>query len=205
MNRAVRPAEEASPTLGDTPGTCRRCQLWQCATQAVVGEGPSRARVMLVGEQPGHEEDLGGRPFIGPAGRVLDDALVAAGLSRRDVYLTNAIKHFKWEARGKRRLHKRPKPGEVRACAVWLETEIAAVRPQVIVALGATALYALTGVTLAIERARQGTFRHHSGVEVVPTYHPAAVLRANGAKAERLSAGLVAGLHMAAETTAHRD
>jgi uracil-DNA glycosylase len=118
---------------------CRRCDLWRDATHGVRGEGPGRGRLMLVGEQPGDSEDRAGRPFVGPAGRVLDELLHEAGADRAGVYVTNAVKHFKWEPRGKRRLHRRPSVGEVNACHAWLEQEIAAVRPRVIVALGATA------------------------------------------------------------------
>ena len=122
---------------------CKACDLWRLGTQTVFGEGSQSARLMLVGEQPGDREDLAGRPFVGPAGKVLDDALKQAAIDRSDVYVTNAVKHFKWEARGKRRLHKRPDVGEVTACRPWLDKEIELVRPRVVVCLGATAAQAL--------------------------------------------------------------
>jgi uracil-DNA glycosylase family protein len=148
MAKAVKRSLPTPASAGESPQTCRRCDLWRHATQAVEGEGSPSARFMLVGEQPGDEEDLRGHPFVGPAGKVLDQAIAAAGLERHDVFITNAVKHFKWEPRGKRRLHKRPGIGKINACHVWLEQEIAAVKPAVIVALGATALRALTGATL---------------------------------------------------------
>ncbi|MFN2606654.1 MAG: UdgX family uracil-DNA binding protein, partial [Acidimicrobiales bacterium] len=124
---------------------CQACELYRDATQTVFGEGPAAARVVLVGEQPGDQEDVAGEPFVGPAGRLLDEALEATGIDRRQVYVTNAVKHFRWEARGTRRLHKRPGVEHVRACAPWLEAELAVVRPQVVVGLGATAAQALLG------------------------------------------------------------
>ena len=123
--------------------TCRRCPLWERATQGVPGEGPRRARVMLVGEQPGDEEDLQGKPFVGPAGRLLRRAMAGASLSAEDTYVTNAVKHFSWEPRGKRRIHKTPAQREIAACHDWLDAELAAVKPVVIVTLGATALFAV--------------------------------------------------------------
>src|ERR1700753_1213728 len=136
-----RTADSASARAGgESPRDCRRCDLWKQATQAVVGEGPPAAGVMLVGEQPGDEEDKRGHPFVGPAGRVLHSAMLEAGLDRTQVYLTNAVKHFKWEPRGKRRLHKRPDVREIQACNVWLAQEIVKIKPRGIVAVGATAL-----------------------------------------------------------------
>jgi len=131
---------------GEAPANCRRCDLWKRATQAVNGEGSRHAAIMLVGEQPGDEEDHRGHPFVGPAGRLLDEALEEAGLARGSVYITNAVKHFKWEPRGKRRLHKKPGLREINACSVWLEQEITEIAPGTIVALGSTALRALTKV-----------------------------------------------------------
>lgn len=159
---------------------CHRCDLWKHATQAVPGEGKRPSALMLVGEQPGDEEDLQGHPFVGPAGRVLDAALAEAGLSRADLFVTNAVKHFKWEPRGKRRLHRKPSLGEIRACSVWLEQEIAQEKPRVLVALGTTALRALTGVTMTLERARGERLRHASGAWIIACYHPSAILRAVG-------------------------
>jgi uracil-DNA glycosylase len=176
---------------------CRRCDLWRMATQAVDGEGPRTAAMMAVGEQPGDEEDRHGEPFVGPAGRVLDAALEAAGVSRDQVYITNAVKHFKWEPRGKRRLHQKPDVREINACNVWLDREIAAIGPRVIVALGATALRALHGSALSIVVARQRLLTHPRGAQIVATYHPSAILRAEGGRSEELRDALVLDLRRA--------
>jgi uracil-DNA glycosylase family protein len=173
--------------------------LWKNATQAVEGEGASPATIMLVGEQPGDEEDRRGLPFVGPAGRILDAALAEAGVVRRQVFVTNAVKHFKWESRGKRRLHKRPGPTEIRACNVWLVTEIARVRPLVIVALGATALRALTGSAMSIVAAKERELRHPGGARIVASYHPSAILRAEGGAKAELRRHLVNDLRAAAQ------
>jgi DNA polymerase len=157
---------------------CRRCALWANATQGVAGRGPPRARIMLVGEQPGDEEDLAGEPFVGPAGRLLAKALAEAGIEPGRVYVTNAVKHFKWEPRGKRRIHKTPAQREVDACHVWLDDEIARVKPRVLVALGATALVALMERKMAIRDARGQPLAHASGARVLATFHPSAALRA---------------------------
>jgi uracil-DNA glycosylase len=157
---------------------CRRCDLWRNATQAVTGEGPANATIMLVGEQPGDEEDVRGRPFMGPAGRLLDEALREGGIERSELFVTNAVKHFKWEPRGKLRLHKRPSQQEAQACSTWLDAEIQSVSPRVIVALGATAIRAVAGMKLSVEDARQMPIRHPRGAEVICTYHPSAILRA---------------------------
>jgi DNA polymerase len=158
--------------------SCTRCPLWQRATQAVDGEGFEHAGIMLVGEQPGDEEDLQGKPFVGPAGKVLDRALVQAGLERDQLYVTNAVKHFKWEPRGKRRLHKTPAQQEAEACRPWLESEIARIGPRVIVAMGATAAQALARVKLSIAASRGVRLRAY-GARLIVTYHPSAILRAN--------------------------
>lgn len=149
---------------------------------------------MLVGEQPGDEEDLRGRPFVGPAGRVLDQCLEDAGLERPQLFVTNAVKHFKWEARGKRRLHKKPSLREIDACNVWLHREIERIEPQIVVALGATALRALVGRTLTIDAARRQSLQHGSKVPVLASYHPSAILRAEGEHAVRLRGFLIADL-----------
>jgi uracil-DNA glycosylase family protein len=156
---------------------CRRCSLWARATQAVGGEGDAHAPIMLVGEQPGQEEDLAGRPFVGPAGRLLDRALEDAGLPRASVYLTNAVKHFKWEPRGRRRMHKTPTQREIEACEFWLQDELARVQPRLVVAMGATAGRALLGGPVTISTLR-GRPIAHEGYDVLLTYHPSAVLRA---------------------------
>jgi uracil-DNA glycosylase len=183
--------------MPDSIQDCRRCDLWKNATQAVAGEGPAHARIMLVGEQPGDEEDLRGQPFVGPAGRVLDQCLDTAGLKRDAVFVTNAVKHFKWEPRGKRRLHQKPNLLEIKACNIWLDLEIGRVKPHVIVALGATALRALLGRTLTIDAARRQSLQHQSGVAVLASYHPSAILRAEGETAVRFRAALVADLERA--------
>lgn len=162
---------------------CRRCELWRHATQPVPGCGPANARLMLVGEQPGDHEDLSGRVFIGPAGKVLDDAMRRAGVARESVYLTNAIKHFKWIARGKRRLHKTPAQREVEACSRWLREEMVRVRPAVIVTLGATALRAVLGPQFPL-RDHLGMPLRQGDAWVVPTWHPSYALRASGAEKE---------------------
>jgi uracil-DNA glycosylase family protein len=181
----------------DSIQDCRRCDLWENATQAVPGAGPAHARIMLVGEQPGDEEDLRGRPFVGPAGRVLDQCLQAAALKREKIFVTNAVKHFKWVPRGKRRLHQRPNSGEINACNIWLDLEIERVKPHVIVALGATGLRALLRKTLVIGTARRQSLQHESGVAVIATYHPSAILRAEGEGAETLRAALIEDLKRA--------
>jgi uracil-DNA glycosylase len=165
---------------------CRRCDLWRNATQTVFGEGTIRARAMLVGEQPGDAEDEQGRPFVGPAGALLRKVMGEIGLRERDVYLTNAVKHFKWRAKGTRRIHDTPSWSEIRACDVWLRLELATVRPKLLVLLGGTAAQAFLG-----RSARVGTLRGsvlevaEVGVPVVVTLHPAAVLRAGDRRAER--------------------
>jgi DNA polymerase len=156
---------------------CRRCELWDHATQGVPGEGPAGARIMLVGEQPGDEEDVQGRPFVGPAGRLLRTLLDEAGIPVGRVYMTNAVKHFHFEPRGKRRIHKTPLQRHVAACHVWLEAELARERPAVIVTLGATALAAVYGNRIAIVQARTRKLTNAQGTPIVATYHPSAILR----------------------------
>ncbi len=162
---------------------CKACDLWKCGTQTVFGEGAETAELMLVGEQPGDKEDLAGRPFVGPAGRILDQALDEAGIDRTNVYVTNAVKHFKWEARGKRRLHKRPDAVEVAACRPWLDKEIELVRPRVIVCLGATAAQALLGRTFRVTKQRGELFPQEAGHVITATVHPSSILRAPDAAA----------------------
>jgi DNA polymerase len=152
--------------------------LWEHATQGVPGEGPPGARLMLVGEQPGDEEDIAGRPFVGPAGRLLRELLGEAGIAPAQVYMTNAVKHFYHEPRGKRRIHKTPMQRHIAACHVWLERELARERPAVIVTLGATALVAVYGARISITQARSRTLASPQGTPIVATYHPSAVLRA---------------------------
>jgi uracil-DNA glycosylase len=163
---------------GDTPQSCHRCDLWKKATQAVVGEGARGAPLMLVGEQPGDEEDRMGRPFVGPAGRLLRHLLGEAGIDPTATFLTNAVKHFRFEFRGKRRLHKTPVQREIDACNIWLRKEIERIHPKVIVTLGTTALQAVVGEKLAIIAARERVLVSPEGIPVIATYHPSAVLRA---------------------------
>ena len=183
----------------DTLESCRRCDLWKRATQAVAGEGPRHAPLLLVGEQPGDEEDRAGRPFVGPSGRLLRQLLVDAGIDPAAVFLTNAVKHFRFEFRGRRRLHKTPSQIELEACGLWLRREIERARPQVIVTLGTTALKAVLGEKLAIVAARERRLVSPDGTRVIATYHPAAVLRAPAAaQKEELRRALLADLKRAA-------
>ena len=164
--------------LRDSVQDCRGCSLYLHANQAVFGEGPASAKVMLVGEQPGDKEDKAGHPFVGPAGRVLDEALAAAGIDRAATYVTNAVKHFKFEERGKVRLHKRPKPGEIRACRPWFLAELAAVRPRVVVLLGATAAQALLGPDFRVTKERGKPLASEFAPVLIATVHPSSILRA---------------------------
>ena len=164
---------------------CRRCDLWKRGTQTVFGEGPFAARLMLVGEQPGDQEDIAGEPFVGPAGRLLRDALVEAGLDPAEVYLTNAVKHFKWRARGTRRIHEKPNREEVLACRMWLDEEIENVRPAMIVALGATAANTLLGSAAKVTRDRGAFFESTLAPLVSLTVHPSSILRAPDSAARR--------------------
>jgi uracil-DNA glycosylase family protein len=157
--------------------SCRACPLWKDATQTVFGEGPADAEIMFVGEQPGDREDSEGRPFVGPAGRLLDKALAEAGVDRRRVYVTNAVKHFKFEPRGKRRLHKRPNASEIKICRHWLFDEIEAIRPGLVVALGATAALSLAGRALRVQTNRGAIFNMENGLRIFVTIHPSALLR----------------------------
>ena len=158
--------------------SCRACDLYKSATQTVFGEGAEHARVMFVGEQPGDREDREGKPFVGPAGRVLDDALEATGIDRIQVYITNAVKHFKWKPQGKRRLHQKPNAAEIDACRPWLDAEIAAVKPEILVLLGATAAQALLGRDFRVTLQR-GQFIERPGLPLMlATVHPSSVLRA---------------------------
>jgi uracil-DNA glycosylase family protein len=200
---SARPFVPAARNLRDlrTAATaCRGCDLYKHATQTVFGEGPRRASILLVGEQPGDQEDLQGAPFVGPAGEVLNRALAGAGLSRRDVYLTNAVKHFKWEPRGKRRIHQTPRLSEIRACRPWLEAEIQAVTPAVIVCLGSTAAKALMGPQFRITQSRGQLLESPWAPALVATYHPSAVLRVDDpAQANQVYAALRDDLALAAE------
>jgi DNA polymerase len=163
--------------LRDAEAACTRCPLYRNATQVVPGEGPARARLMLVGEQPGDQEDLQGKPFVGPAGRVLDRAIADAGIARKTVFVTNAVKHFKWEQRGKRRLHKKPSAYEIDRCRWWIDLERAIVKPDVVVALGVTAARSLMGRPITISKVRGELLEGIGGGRVVVTIHPSYILR----------------------------
>jgi uracil-DNA glycosylase len=179
---------------------CRRCPLYRFATQVVPGEGRAHARMMLVGEQPGDQEDLAGKPFVGPAGRVLDRALEQAGISRKDVFVTNAVKHFKHEMRGKRRLHKRPNAHEIERCRWWLEQELALVKPAVVVALGATAARSILQRVVTIRAMRGQIHRLEDGTPAIVTIHPSFLLRIDDeAEKEREFQSLIADLRQAKE------
>jgi uracil-DNA glycosylase family protein len=171
------PNSRSLPKLRSAAAACRACPLWRTGTQTVFGEGGEHASLLVVGEQPGDREDIEGHPFVGPAGRLLDRALEATGVPRKDVYITNAVKHFKWEPRGKRRLHKTPAQREIEACLPWLEAELAAVEPRVILCMGATAARAVMGGKVRVTEARGQSLRSPLGKEVVITIHPAYILR----------------------------
>jgi len=172
------PEKPSLQTVRDAARDCRACDLYKRGTQTVFGEGPRKAEVMLVGEQPGDAEDLAGHPFVGPAGKLLDRALEEAGIDRKLVYVTNVVKHFKWEPRGKRRIHAKPNGSEIAACRPWLETEIALVKPRILVCLGATAAQALLGKSFKVTKQR-GTFVPSPlAPRVTATVHPSSILRA---------------------------
>ncbi len=172
------PAHPTLPKLHEAAARCKACDLWKRGTQTVFGEGSPRAQVMFVGEQPGDKEDLMGHPFVGPAGRILDKALETAGIDRGTVFVTNAVKHFKWEPRGKRRIHKKPNTLEIGACRPWLDAEISVVRPQVIVCLGATAAQALLGRNFKVSIERGRPVPSPLAPTVIATVHPSSILRA---------------------------
>ena len=196
---AYLPERPTLPRLREAAAGCRACPLWQTGTQTVFGEGRAPAEVMLVGEQPGDQEDKQGRPFVGPAGRVLDEVLELAGVERGGVYLTNAVKHFKWEARGKRRIHAKPTWSEQMACRPWLEAELAAVRPRVLVCLGATAAQSLLGKQFRVTKERGRWLESDLAEYVTATIHPSAVLRQRDSDSRRRElAGLVADLKLVA-------
>src|ERR1700733_1868945 len=165
-------------TLREAVQKCRGCDLYACATQAVLGEGPNSAEIVFIGEQPGDEEDRQGHPFVGPSGKLLDRALVEAGIDRSTVYVTNAVKHFKFEERGKRRLHKKPNGLEIRACRPWLEAELNLIQPKIVVCLGATAAQTIFGSPYRLTKERGQFVRNSWAPHVTSTVHPSAILRA---------------------------
>src|SRR5688572_3870844 len=189
-----RPGEPVSELLPDRPtlpkvreiaAECKACDLYKRGTQTVFGEGPRKAKVMLVGEQPGDAEDVAGHPFVGPAGKLLDTALEQAGIDRREVYVTNVVKHFKWEPRGKRRIHAKPNAAEIAACRPWLETEISLVKPHVLICLGATAAQALLGKSFKVSKQRGDIVASTLAPIVTATVHPSSILRAPDEEARR--------------------
>src|SRR6185312_2910108 len=175
---AFMPEKRTLPSLREAATVCKGCDLWKSGTQTVFGEGNPRARVFMVGEQPGDKEDIQGRPFVGPAGAVLDKALQAAGIDRDDVYVTNIVKHFKWEQRGKRRIHKKPSALEISACRPWLDAEIEVARPEVVVLLGASAAQGLLGRDFRVSQQRGQWVRSGIAPVVMATVHPSSILRA---------------------------
>jgi DNA polymerase len=176
---ALIPDHATLKSLREAAGRCKACPLHQTGTQTVFGEGLRRARLMLIGEQPGDREDIEGQPFVGPAGRVLDQALEQAKIERGDAYVTNAVKHFKWKPQGKRRIHQTPKAEEIKACAPWLEAELEVVDPEVLVCLGATAVKAVIGSKARVMKDHGEFLESRLGRTAVPTLHPSAILRAD--------------------------
>jgi DNA polymerase len=185
-------------SLRKAAADCRACPLWQTGTQTVFGEGRARAQVMLVGEQPGDQEDKAGKPFVGPAGRLLDRGLEEAGIDRGSAYVTNAVKHFKWQARGKRRIHQKPSWSELAACRPWLDAELEVVSPRALVLLGATAAQSLLGRQFRVTRQRGELLDSELAEIVVATVHPSAILRAEDEDREREFAAFVDDLRVVA-------
>lgn len=192
------PARATLRSLRTAAADCRACPLWKSGTQTVFGEGPSDARVMIVGEQPGDQEDRAGRPFVGPAGRLLDQALVAAGFDRSEVYVTNAVKHFKWEPVGKRRLHKKPNAREIAACRPWLEAELAVLHPELVIALGATAAQDLMGRDFRVTHQRGELLDVPWAGAFMATIHPSAILRMRAEERGAAMTEFIADLKVAA-------
>lgn len=182
---APEPVDDSLTALRDAAAGCKRCDLWKPATQTVFGEGPEHARIMVIGEQPGDQEDLSGRPFVGPAGKLFDRALEELGVARDAMYVTNAVKHFRFERRGKVRLHRSPDPGQQRACRLWLEGELARIRPEIIVCLGAIAAKAILGSKFGLMRQRGKWQERVDGTRVLSTVHPSFVLRQRDSESRR--------------------
>jgi DNA polymerase len=180
------PTRKSLKAFRDAAADCKACDLWKRGTQTVFGEGSRRAEILFVGEQPGNEEDLTGYPFVGPAGRLLNDALAEAGIDRTRTYVTNVVKHFKWEPRGKRRIHKKPNAGEIAACRPWLEAEIALVKPTIIVCLGATAAQALLGPKFRVSKQRGHFIESTLAPYIMAIIHPSSILRAPDDETRRL-------------------
>ena len=204
------PDRPTLPKLRAAAAGCKACELWKRGTQTVFGEGDPHADVFLVGEQPGNDEDLAGRPFVGPAGKLLDRALAAAGIDRTQVYVSNVVKHFKWVAKGKRRIHEKPGSREIAACRPWLEAEIALVRPTVIVCLGATAAQALLGRQFRVSQERGRLVESSLAPYLTATVHPSSILRApddesRHAEMERFVADLKTVARVSRRAPAPRD
>ena len=180
------PKSLSLPSLKTAAADCRACDLWEKGTQTVFGEGRRQAKLMFIGEQPGNEEDLTGKPFVGPAGRLFDEALAEAGIDRQQAYVTNVVKHFKWEPRGKRRIHKKPNSLEIAACHPWLEAEVALIKPKIIVALGATAAQTLLGSKFRVTKQRGEFLESILATYVMATVHPSSILRAPDDETRRL-------------------
>ena len=201
--RSKSPANDLIPlrptlsSLKAAAADCQACDLWKKGTQTVFGDGSRRSNVLFVGEQPGNEEDLTGKPFVGPAGKLFDNALEAAGIDRKQTYVTNVVKHFKWEPRGKRRLHRRPDAGEIGACLPWLQAEIACIQPRVLVCLGATAAQALLGRAFRVTRRRGELVASPLAPYVLATIHPSAILRKPDEEREQEMERFVADLRIA--------
>jgi DNA polymerase len=197
------PSERDLDSLRAAAAGCQACDLWKTGTQTVFGEGSRRADVMLVGEQPGDQEDKQGRPFVGPAGRVLDEALEAAGIDRSKVYVTNVVKHFKWTAQGKRRIHKKPNAEEIGACKPWLEAELESVKPRMLICLGATAAQALLGRSFKVTQQRGQLVDSDLAPMVIATVHPSSILRSADDESRRVEMKrFVEDLHVAADAMA---
>jgi uracil-DNA glycosylase len=192
------PQELTLPALREAAAGCKGCDLWRLGTQTVFGEGPESAGVMFVGEQPGDQEDRAGKPFVGPAGQLLDRALVEAGIDRSATYMTNAVKHFKWQARGKRRIHQKPAWAEITACRPWLEAELTVVQPRVLVLLGAVAAQSLLGREFRVTQNRRKLIESDLAPAVTATIHPSAVLRGAPERREAEFAAFVDDLRFVA-------
>lgn len=188
--------------LAEAAASCHGCELWENATQTVFGEGREGSKMMLVGEQPGDQEDLQGEPFVGPAGRLLDKALEEARIDRTKVYVTNAVKHFRWTRRGKRRLHEKPNAGQIRACKPWLEAELEVVRPSIVVLMGATAAQSVMGPAFRVSKDRGKVMSSPLGVPVLATVHPSSILRATDDESRDAAlASFIADLRVAARSS----
>jgi len=199
------PETSSLTSLAKSARRCTACHLYRRATQTVFGEGPKAARLMLLGEQPGDQEDLAGKPFVGPAGKLLDRALTEAGIKRDEVYVTNTVKHFKWEPRGKRRIHQKPNSREIAACRPWLEAELRLVRPKLLVCLGATAAQSILGTSFRVTRERGKIFETDVAAKVMATVHPSSLLRQPDEESrEREYASFVSDLRSALKASSAR-